>query len=123
MFQPTSKDLTREVSDKTRRFIGVLCLLFSCTVFYMTYVGNDEISFILSMVVGIPLFLVSLSLLFGKASKGQGLFSSYSLYFISIIILSASVIVFLTSGKISGIAILMGLGCFYLGKKRGKSKT
>ena len=83
----TPDDFTREVSSNTRVFIGVLCLLFSCSIFYITYFGEDEILFILSMVVGLPLFLVSLSLLFGKASKGKGLFSSYSLYFISIVIL------------------------------------
>jgi hypothetical protein len=121
VFRPNPHDLTREVSSNARVFIGILCLLFSCSIFFMTYVGDDEALFILSIVVAFPLLLVSLSLLFGKASKGKGLFSSYSLYFISIVILLSSTIAFLNGSNASGIVFVIGLGCFYLAKKRGKS--
>ena len=111
-------DITNEVTPKSRKWIGIICFLISFCFAGSALITKDIIHISLVLIVGLPLFLVGISLLFGKANKGQGIFSPFTLYLIGILVGLGSI-----SGAISGepktsLGVIIAIGCFMLAKKR-----
>jgi hypothetical protein len=112
--------LTDKVSNRTRVFFGVLSLLISVAVIALSLFSQDSVAITMSFIAGIPLFLISLSLLFGKGKKGQGIFSSMTLYVIGTVVGVLSVFFVLKDNDVYWAGFLVAFGCYALAKKRHK---
>lgn len=111
-------DFTNEVTPKSRKWIGIICVLISFYFAGSALITKDIVYISLVIIAGLPLFLVGISLLFGKASKDQGIFSPFTLYLIGTLVGLGSI-----AGAISGepktsIGVIIAIGCFMLAKKR-----
>ena len=115
-------ELTKEVSPITRLVIGVVCILLGSASLVMSYLSGNDISLILSVVVGIPVFLVGLSLVFGNASKGKGIFSPFTLYLFGGCSALASIWAIYVGQNKAGIGLVIAFGCFALAKKRTRGR-
>lgn len=116
-------ELTKEVSPTTRLVIGVVCLLLGAGSLVMSYLSGNDISLVLSFVVGIPVFLVGLSLVFGKASKGNGILSPFTLYLFGGCSALASIWAIYAGQNKAGVGLLISFGCFALAKKRKRKRS
>ena len=116
-------ELTKEVSSTTRLVLGVVCLLLGAGSLVPSYLGGNDISLVLSFVVGIPIFLVGLSLVFGKASKGKGILSPFTLYLFGGCSALASIWAISAGQNKAGIGLLIAFGCFALAKKRSRERN
>lgn len=116
-------ELTKEVSPTTRLVLGVVCLLLGAGSLVLSYLGGNDISLVLSVVVGIPVFLVGLSLVFGKASKGKGILSPFTLYLFGGCSALASIWAIYAGQNKAGIGLLIAFGCFALAKKRTRERN
>lgn len=112
--------LTKEVSATTRLVIGVVCLLLGTGSLVLSYLSGNNSSLVLSIVVGIPIFLVGLSLVFGKASKGKGILSPFTLYLFGFCVGLTSLWGLYAEQNKAGIGLFIAFGCFFLAKKRTK---
>lgn len=116
-------ELTKEVSPTTRFVIGVVCLLLGVGSLLLSYLGGNDISLVLSLVVGIPIILVGLSLVFGNASKGKGILSPFTLYLFGSCSALASIWAVYAGHNKAGIGFLIAFGCFALAKKRTRERN
>ncbi|WP_317933126.1 hypothetical protein [Halioxenophilus sp. WMMB6] len=116
----SDQELIKEVSPTTRRVLGVVCLVLGLGSLALSYLGGNDISLVLSIVVGIPIIFVGISLLFGRASKGKGILSPFTLYLFGSCSALASVWGIYAGASKAGIGILIAFGCFALAKKRSK---
>jgi len=112
------QELTKEVSSTTRVVIGAVCLFIGICSLAISYVSGNDISLIFSVVVGIPIILVGLSLLFGQGSKGKGILSPFTLYLFGGCSGLASAWAIYAGVNKAGIGLLIAFGCFALAKKR-----
>lgn len=117
------QELTKEVSPTTRLVIGFVCLLLGVGSLVISYLGKNNISLVLSAVVGVPAILVGLSLLFGKGSKGKGILSPFTLYLFGGCSALASIGAIYSGTNNAGIGFLIAFGCFALAKKRSKENN
>ncbi|WP_333381824.1 hypothetical protein [Psychromonas arctica] len=116
-------EFTKEVSPITRKIIGGICLLLTIFSGVIAWVTGDIAITLLAWITGVPLGFVSLSLLLGKAKQGKGIFSSFTLYFIGILLFIGSIVGVISGEPWSGIGFLFGLGCFALAKKRKRQRV
>ena len=110
--QINQNEFTKEVSPLSRKVIGSICSLLALFLGVTAWFTGDGTITVLSFVVGIPVGLVGLSLLFGQAKRGQGIFSSFTLYLVGVLLVVASVGGIYSGVPKSGIGFLFGLGCF-----------
>ncbi|MFH1982260.1 MAG: hypothetical protein ABIL58_10465 [Pseudomonadota bacterium] len=115
--------LINEVTPRSRKWIGIICLSIALFLAIATYLSQDIIIFAIVLVVGLPLFLVGISLLFGNAKNGKGIFSPVTLNFIGILIGLGSIAGAFAGEPNTAIGIVISLGCFMLARKRRKDKT
>lgn len=115
-------DFTHEVPSRGRTAIGVCCVFIGVFSGIAAWLSSDIVIVILSFVAGFPISLVGLSLLFGKAQKGDGLFSSFTLCLIGTLLIIAAVAGTYSGTPDSSVGILFGLGCFALAKKRSSRR-
>ncbi|MFY8274926.1 hypothetical protein AAEU32_12450 [Pseudoalteromonas sp. SSDWG2] len=118
MLIPNPDDLTNKVSNRTRKIFGFLSLFISIGVVSLSFISNDSTAMILSLIAGVPLFLLGCSLLFGRGKKGKGIFSPFTLYLIGTVIGVASVITVLMGYMPSSVGFAIAFGCYALAKKR-----
>lgn len=111
-------EFTNEVSPLARKIIGSACSLITLFLGVTSWFAEDEQITILSFVIGIPLGLVGISLLFGQAKRGQGIFSPFTLYLVGGCIVVASIGGIYADVPSSIFGVLFGFGCFVLAKKR-----
>ncbi len=120
VFITDPEKLTNKVSNQTRIFFGVLSLFISVAVIALSLFSQDSIAITMSFVAGIPLFLISLSLLFGKGKQGKGIFSSITLYVIGTVVGVSSVVSVLKDNDVYWAGFLVAFGCYALAQKRHK---
>ena len=111
-------EFTKEPSPLFIKVIGSIFLLLTLFLAVIAWFTGDGSITVLSFVVGIPVGLVCLSLLFGQAKRGQGILSPFSLYFVGVSLVVASVGGIYSGVPKSGIGFLFGFACFVLAKKR-----
>jgi hypothetical protein len=116
----SDQELTKEVSPTTRVVLGMVCLVLGAGSLVLSYLSGNDISLVLSGVVGIPAILLGISLLFGKGSKGKGILSPTTLYLIGGCTALASIWGAYLGANKAGIGFLIAFGCFALAKKRSK---
>ncbi|WP_444884128.1 hypothetical protein [Microbulbifer sp. PSTR4-B] len=107
-----------EVSPASRKVLGVACTLIGLALALSAWLTGEIVVVILSFVAGLPVGLVGLSLLFGKAKRGNGIFSSLTLYVIGSLIALASVVGVYNGQPKTGFGVLVAFGCFALARKR-----
>ena len=115
-------DFTNEVSPTSRKVLGLVCTLLALIFALSAWLTSEMVVVILSLVAGLPIGLVGLSLLFGKAKRGSGIFSPFTLYIFGVLIALASVLGAYNGQPKSGFGVLMAVGCFALAKKRSNEK-
>ena len=113
-------DLTQKISNNTRKFFGAFSLIISVGAFILSLLSQDEILVCMSLVAGIPLFLISLSMLFGKGKEGKEVFSAFTLYAIGTVVGVSSVVLVLKYNDVYWIGFVIAFGCYALAKKRQK---
>jgi len=123
MMQINPDEFTKEVSPITRKIIGGICLLLTMFFGVTAWVTGDVAITLLAWIAGVPLGLVSLSLLLGQAKQGKGIFSSFTLYFIGILLFVGAIAGVISGEPNSGIGFLFGAGCFVLAKKRKRQRA
>ena len=116
-------EFTKEVSPITRKVIGGICLLLAMFLGVTAWVTGDVPITLLAWIAGVPLGLVSLSLLLGQAKQGKGIFCSFTLYFIGILLFIGSIVGVISGEPNSSVGFVFGLGCFALAKKRNDSEN
>lgn len=119
----SDQELTKEVSPTTRLVLGALCLFLGAGSLVLSYLGGNDISMIMSVVAGIPIFLVGVSLIFGRASKGKGILSPFTLYLFGGCSALASIWAIYAGQHKAGIGLLIAFGCFALAKKRTRERS
>lgn len=115
-------NFTKEVSPMARKVIGGICLLLAVFFGVTAWVTGDVAITLLAWIAGVPLGLVSLSLLLGQAKQGKGIFSSFTLYLIGILLFIGSIVGVISGEPNSGVGFVFGFGCFALAKKRKRQR-
>ena len=115
-------NFTKEVSPMARKVIGGICLLLAVFFGVTACVTGDVAITLLAWIAGVPLGLVSLSLLLGQAKQGKGIFSSFTLYLIGILLFIGSIVGVISGEPNSGVGFVFGFGCFALAKKRKRQR-
>ena len=115
-------ELTNEVSPTSRKVLGLACALIALALALSAWLTGEMVVVILSFVAGLPIGLVGLSLLFGKAKSGYGIFSPFTLYVVGALIAVASVAGAYNGQPKTGFGVLVALGCFALAKKRSNQR-
>lgn len=118
------KQLTREISKPVRKFLaffflGICALLVYCTL------TTDENSIFPSLlvIVGLPLFLLSLGLLFARKKERQrGFFSGITLFLTGCLLLSGVFLISDLGFLERGIMLSMSTSCFLLASRRWRLK-
>lgn len=77
------------LSQRNRFYLGLLLLAVVVTLVFLAVKGGGAYS-VAAWIIGLPLFLVILSLFLGQASKGRGIFSATSLYFFAAVVFGSS---------------------------------
>ncbi|WP_100658808.1 hypothetical protein [Alteromonas flava] len=118
MFIPSQNDLTKRLSKRSALITGVLGLLISISVAVLATLSGDKIAIGFAVIFCTLLAFFSLSLLLGKGSKGNGIFSPFTLYILGAIFIVIDVILSIFNKQILIAGVMLGLGCFALAKKR-----
>lgn len=114
--------LANDVSPNSRNVLGIACTFIGAVLAVLAWITGEMVVVILSFVAGLPIGLVGLSLFFGKARRGYGIFSPFALYVIGSLIALTSVAGAYNGQPKAGIGILVALGCFALAKKRSNQR-
>lgn len=125
MFSPNdANELTKEISKPVRRllafiFLGVCVLLVIGTIFSANKGAYGQ----LIVIVGFPLFFISMGFLFAnKRERQKGLFSGITLFLFGCLLIVG--VVFLNGiGFLErSILVSFSIACFILAKKRWELK-
>ena len=122
MYIPSNKELTGKLSPRTAKIVGILGLVGSIGVLSLSILSGDNTAIWFSAIFCTILLLISLSLLFGKGSRGAGILSPKALIICGILAIVADLTVSYITSSIPLTGILFSLGCFALAKKRRRSK-
>ena len=115
-------EFANEVSPTSRKILGVACTIIGLALAVSAWLTGEMVVVILSFVAGLPIGLVGLSLLFGRAKRGYGIFSPFTLYVIGALIAVASIAGAYNGQPKTSIGILFAFGCFALAKKRSNQR-
>ena len=122
MYIPSNKELTEKQSPRTAKISGILGLVGSISVLFLSIFSGDQTAIWFSAIFCTLLFLISLSLLFGKGSLGAGILPPNALIVFGILAIVVDLTVSYITSSIPLAGILFGFGCFALAKKRRRSK-
>ena len=112
---------TNSVSNRTKKIIGVICVLVFITLGVFSYLNNEAIVVIWFCVAGIPLGLLGVSLLFGNAKAGRGILSTTTLYIIGSLLIVAVLFAVLAGQPKALFLLVFAFAVFALAKKRRNS--
>ncbi len=117
------RSATKPLSSLQRKYLGCGLGLLSVVLIVLSDFLNGAAAGLAFFFV-VPILLISLSLLFGHASKGKGIFGSTVLYIIAFIIISFSVLAGLSGTVQAWAGVAFGVAILFLAKNRGQqSKT
>ncbi len=115
-------EFTNEVSPTSRKILGVACTFIGIALATLAWLTGEMLVVILSFIAGLPITLVGLSLLFGRAQRGYGIFSPCTLYVIGTLIAVASIAGAYNGQPKIGFGIALAVGCFALAKRRSHQR-
>ncbi|GEM_PF-2336010 len=115
-------EFANKVSPASRIFLGITCTFIGLVLAISAWITDEMVVVFLTFIAGLPIGLVGLSLLFGKARGGNGIFSSFTLYVIGVLIVAVSIAGAYAGQPKAGVGILFAMGCFALAKKRGNQR-
>nr|WP_319492957.1 hypothetical protein [uncultured Desulfobacter sp.] len=121
MFSPNDPDqLTQEISGPVRKLLAFIFLIVCLLLVLGTFFSENKGEFGgLIAIVGIPLFLLSMGLLFAKKRERQrGLFSGNTLFILGCLLIVGTFFIKEVGFLERSILVSFSAACFILAKKR-----
>lgn len=115
-------ELTNEVYPAFRKVLGSIFLIIGVALAFSVWLTSEIVALILSCVAGLPLGLVGFSILCGKARRGHGIFSPFTLYAIGIVIAVASVVGMYYGHPKIGVGVVLASSCIALARTRSDQR-
>lgn len=115
--------LLSEFSTDSRKGIGIICFMICIFLVGIPIILKDFVLLVVLTIVLLPIFLVGVTLIFGKAKSGKGVFSPLTLYLIGILIGVFSVTMPFYGHPSTAMGLFITVACFKLAMKRTNQAT